>query len=493
MIVIESTPLTDRAATPPQRAFFAMDRVVIGRVSTADFVIVADTISRAAVHLLVSETRLTLVDRSDNGSYVNGVHGWGEREVQEGDVIELLPYRLAFRRPTAADLEEALSTPRPAGERGRIHEGLAILETGRTARQSGHAKLSAEAYADATGDRSVRDAVDAYATVFRVSKSNGELLGRLRAIRETLTPVLGDDHPFLGHVLVSLVGHMREMPEANAERLVVYAHLREVAERRYGPDHGATLSRLADEAWLRWATGDEDAAYRDFERVLVGFLRLGQASAEDAKAYWTKVGEIIRPFGAIARARGDAERVLPYEEALLAGQGEEARFVVEHLRLTRAPDFAFSYSARCLLRATEVVAPEWLPLAQAIVDAVGEAERRDIQARIRAARGEVPATGADDEPLAEGLILEGLDELVTLSIDGRPALTARAEVYGEPRRPGNYGLAAISAFEESLHPTTFGEREVTVLWDAQHRWERALFDELWAAREAARIARIGST
>lgn len=43
---------------------------------------------------------MVLVDASESGSTINGVHGWGTRPIREGDDIRVGPYRLAVRRDT---------------------------------------------------------------------------------------------------------------------------------------------------------------------------------------------------------------------------------------------------------------------------------------------------------------------------------------------------------------------------------------------------------
>ena len=99
MIVIESWPEAG-GSTPAQRRRFTKNVVTIGRAADADFFLDGDQISRGALRVEVTAGGMVLVDASESGSTIEGVHGWGTRPIREGDDIRVGPYRLAVRRET---------------------------------------------------------------------------------------------------------------------------------------------------------------------------------------------------------------------------------------------------------------------------------------------------------------------------------------------------------------------------------------------------------
>ena len=100
MLVIASEPIEPKALTPAQTCTFERTEVWIGRPPWADFHLDGDRISRRAIRVLVIDGRLLLEDQSENGSFINGVHGWGTRPIYEGDDIRIGPYRVTVRIPT---------------------------------------------------------------------------------------------------------------------------------------------------------------------------------------------------------------------------------------------------------------------------------------------------------------------------------------------------------------------------------------------------------
>jgi pSer/pThr/pTyr-binding forkhead associated (FHA) protein len=96
MIVIEVSPVDGHA--PAQSRTFDKRVITMGRSPDADVILPSDQVSRLAIRLVVDGDAMMLDDASENGSTINGVHGWGTRAVEEGDDIRIGPYRLAIRR-----------------------------------------------------------------------------------------------------------------------------------------------------------------------------------------------------------------------------------------------------------------------------------------------------------------------------------------------------------------------------------------------------------
>jgi pSer/pThr/pTyr-binding forkhead associated (FHA) protein len=106
MLLIESqpvevgalTPVQTTMLTPPQSRTFEKPEVTIGRSQSADFFLDGDMISRLAIRIVVDGESVVLHDVSEHGTIINGVHGWGARQILEGDDIRIGPYRIVVRR-----------------------------------------------------------------------------------------------------------------------------------------------------------------------------------------------------------------------------------------------------------------------------------------------------------------------------------------------------------------------------------------------------------
>ena len=98
MVVIESTPTEPSAPTPARSQCFEKSVIIIGRFLQADVCLVSDRIFCLAIRIMVTAEDIVLEDASENGSTLNGVHGWGTRPIREGDDIRIGPYRLTIRR-----------------------------------------------------------------------------------------------------------------------------------------------------------------------------------------------------------------------------------------------------------------------------------------------------------------------------------------------------------------------------------------------------------
>lgn len=98
MVIIESVPLESNARTLAQSKSFDKAVITIGRSPQADFFLDGDMISRLAIRIVVTATEMLLEDVSDNGSTINGVHGFGIRPICESDDIRIGPYRLFVKR-----------------------------------------------------------------------------------------------------------------------------------------------------------------------------------------------------------------------------------------------------------------------------------------------------------------------------------------------------------------------------------------------------------
>jgi len=98
MVVIEVAPVDSSARTPATSQSFGGPVITIGRCPQADVFLDGDMISRLAIRLVLTEGGMVLEDASENGTTVNGVHGWGARPIREGDDIRIGPYRLAVKR-----------------------------------------------------------------------------------------------------------------------------------------------------------------------------------------------------------------------------------------------------------------------------------------------------------------------------------------------------------------------------------------------------------
>jgi hypothetical protein len=93
-MIVELVPIEARARSPRQRRMIERAELTIGRAPGCAFVLDDDVVSRVHARLRADEGRLTLVDESENGSTINGVHGWGERAIRDGDDVRIGPYRL---------------------------------------------------------------------------------------------------------------------------------------------------------------------------------------------------------------------------------------------------------------------------------------------------------------------------------------------------------------------------------------------------------------
>ena len=97
-VVIEAVPVEQGARSGRQVKRFDQPEITIGRSPGSDVVLESDSVSRRHARIVVEPDRFVLVDASENGSSINGEHGWGERGFREGDDVRVGPYRLIVRR-----------------------------------------------------------------------------------------------------------------------------------------------------------------------------------------------------------------------------------------------------------------------------------------------------------------------------------------------------------------------------------------------------------
>jgi predicted component of type VI protein secretion system len=97
MIEIESIPYERSARTPRQTRRFSTCEITIGRSAAADLFLDGDAISPLGLRVVACREDLYLLDGSENGTTINGKHGWGARPITENDDIRVGPYRLIVR------------------------------------------------------------------------------------------------------------------------------------------------------------------------------------------------------------------------------------------------------------------------------------------------------------------------------------------------------------------------------------------------------------
>ncbi|MBU8899821.1 hypothetical protein DRW03_16010 [Corallococcus sp. H22C18031201] len=96
-VIVESWPVDAGARTPAQSKVFEQPEITLGRSWEADVVLDSARVSRLAIRLCITDDALVLVDDSEEGSFIDGVHGHGRRPLREGAEFRIGPYGLRVR------------------------------------------------------------------------------------------------------------------------------------------------------------------------------------------------------------------------------------------------------------------------------------------------------------------------------------------------------------------------------------------------------------
>lgn len=249
-------------------------------------------------------------------------------------------------------LQDALAAAPDDASRATIHTALAVYWGQRCLfRKMNHHEEAAvvclanvEGNAHVTeGHRLYREAIDAFGDV---RDEDGRRL--LRRAVTLLREPLGELHPYTRQVLSTLAGRLRGVAGTEEERLALRQALAASAEALYGPTHANTLRCGLDVAYALRVAGRDAAAIVAFEGAFDAFIA-PRSSVEGPS------GDLIAREGAVEAFRAlqqmGVEARTAEREAKLLALSDRFFSTVRDSRLRRLPDLRRAYELQVLAHA----------------------------------------------------------------------------------------------------------------------------------------------